>query len=206
MKKLVAVLFLTTLTTACATAGYPLQSMPPSYPGDSGYMGRPMYGPPPMGPAASFQMPVLPIGRWDNVMMLAPGTPVQVLLMDGGMATGLVTRADSTSLSLKVAAGEVELASTRVMRIDRLSSTESAVKDGAKGAALGAGVVGVIGLIAGKVPPARLFAAGGIIGAYNNVEVGLAARRNATIYLAPDVAPVAPAGAQWSPRAVARQR
>ena len=92
MKKLLAPITLAILTTACATAGYPMQQIPPMYPG------RPMYGPPPM-PAvqAGYQLPVLPIGRWDNVMMLAAGTPVQVLLMDGGVATGLVHAADSTS-------------------------------------------------------------------------------------------------------------
>jgi hypothetical protein len=196
MKKILAVLFLSALSTACATAGYPMQQIPPGYPGG------PTYGPP--MPGATYQLPVLPIGRWDNVMMLAAGTPVQVLMMDGGVASGEVARADSTSLSLRVASGEVELASERVMRIDRLAGPGSVVRDGAKGAAFGAGVVGVIGLIAGQTPPARLFAAGGIIGAYNNAALGAMARRNATIYLAPAVAPAAPAGAQLNGRAVRR--
>jgi hypothetical protein len=197
MRKLLAVVTLATLTSACATAGYPYQQLPPGY-----YPGSRVYGPqmglPPYQPA------VQPIGRWDNVMMLAAGTTVQVLLMDGGVATGRVAAADSSSLSLRVVSGNVELASAKIVRIDRLDGPESAVKDGAKGAALGAGVVGVLGLIAGKAPPARLFAAGGIIGAYNNVELGQAARRNAIIYLAAAVAPGAPAGAQWGPRGVPR--
>jgi hypothetical protein len=203
MQRLPSVLFLAALaamTSACATAGYPFQRLPSPY---SAYPGRPMYGQP-MGPTASYPMPALPIGRWDNVMMLAPGTPVQVLLMDGGVASGLVTGADSTSLSLEVVSGEVELASTRIMRVDRVTSSESPIRDGAKGAAFGAGVVGVIGLIAGKVPPARLFAAGGIIGAYNNVELGLSARRTATIYLAPAVAPEARPAAQLAAGAAPR--
>jgi hypothetical protein len=159
-----------------------------------------------MGPALSYPLPALPIGRWDNVMMLAAGTPVQVLLMDGRIATGLVRGADSASLTLKVASGDIELASARVMRVDRLAAPQSAVKDGARGAAFGAGVVGVLGLIAGKVPPARLFAAGGIVGAYNNVEVGAATRRNAVVYLAPQAAPNVPAAAQSGQRIAARQR
>jgi hypothetical protein len=192
MKKLLAVLSLATITTACA---YPLQPAPPG----SGYPGRAaMYGPP-MAPPP-YQPTVLPIGRWDNVMMLAAGTAVQVLRTDGGIATGHVVGADSTSLRLRVASGEVELASGDVMRIDRVGGVSSAVSDGAKGAALGAGAVGVLGLIAGHVPPARLFAAGAIAGGYQNVELGIASRRAATIYLAPAVAPARPAGAQLNAR------
>jgi hypothetical protein len=196
MKKLLAVLFLAANTTGCATAGYPYQQLPPGYPG------RALYGPPPA--PISYQPPVLPIGRWDNVMMLASGTAVQVLLMDGGVATGRVTAADSTSLSLRVASGDVELAAGKIMRIDRLEGAGSAMKDGAKGAAFGAGVVGVIGLIAGRVPPPRLFAAGGIIGAYKNVELGAMARRNAMIYLAPALASGAQAAPQLGQRVVSR--
>ncbi len=137
MTKLLAPITLAILTTACATAGYPMQQMPPDVSGKANVRATAMAA------QAGYQLPVLPIGRWDNVMMLAAGTPVQVLLMDGGVATGLVHAADSTSLSLKVASGEVELASTRIMRVDRLASADSAVKDGARGAAFGAGVVGV---------------------------------------------------------------
>ena len=45
MKKLLAPMTLAILTTACATAGYPMQQMSPMYPG------RPMYGPPPRRPS-----------------------------------------------------------------------------------------------------------------------------------------------------------
>jgi hypothetical protein len=193
MPKLLAVLTLVTMTTACVPAAYPRQWMPP------GYAGSAMYG-----PAARYQPAALPIGRWDNVMMLGPGTPVQVLLMDGGIATGPTIAADSSMLRLRVASGEVELASEKILRVDRLEASGSVVRDGAKGAAFGAGFVGVLGLVAGQVPPARLFAAGGISGAYHNAELGAAARGAATIYLAPAVAPVAPAAAQWTPRGVPR--
>jgi hypothetical protein len=149
------------------------------------------------GPAARYQLTALPIGRWDNVMMLGAGTSVQVLTMDGGMATGQVIGADSSRLRLRVASGEVDLASEDVMRVDRLEGSRSMVSDGAKGAAFGAGAVGVLGLIIGHVPPARLFAAGAIAGAYNNVELGAVARGGATVYLAPAAAPGSPGAAQW---------
>jgi hypothetical protein len=119
---------------------------------------------------------------------------------------GLVRAADSTSLSLKSRIREVELASTRIMRVDRLASEDSAVKDGARGAAFGAGVVGVIGLIVGKVPPARLFAAGGIIGAYNNVEARCHGPQKRDDLPRAGGGADCPGEAQLSPRAMARQR
>jgi hypothetical protein len=188
MKKGLAVLVWTMFASACVPAAY-LQSMPPGYPA------RPTYG-----PAVHYQTPAPPIGRWDNVMMLAAGASVQVLRMDGGVASGRVVAADAISLRLQVAAGQVDLAAGDVMRVDRLEGGGTIVTDGAKGAAVGAGVVGVLGLIAGQVPPPRLFAAGGIAGAYHNVELGAAARGATTIYLAA-VVPAAPPSA---PRAVRR--
>jgi hypothetical protein len=193
MTKVLAVLPLAMMTVACVPAGYPRQRMP------LGYAGGAMYG-----PAARYQPAPLPIGRWDNVMMLGTGTSLQVLMMDGGIATGRMVAADSASLRLRVASGEVELASEEVMRIDRVDAAGSAVRDGAKGAAFGAGFVGVLGLMTGHVPPARVFAAGGIAGAYHNAQLGAVARGASTIYLAPAVAPVPPAAAQWTPRGVPR--
>jgi hypothetical protein len=76
------------------------------------------------------------------------------------------------------------------MRVDRLvAPVTSAVQDGARGAALGAGVVGVLGLISGRVPPPRMFLAGGIIGAYQNVELTRLSGGASIIYLAPSVPP-----------------
>jgi hypothetical protein len=193
MTKLLTVLPLAMMTTACVPAAYLRQGMPP------GYAGGAMYG-----PATRYQPAALPIGRWDNVMMLGRGTAVQVLMMDGAIATGRLVAADSASLRLRVASGEVELASDEVMRIDRVDAAGSAVSDAAKGAAFGAGVVGVLGLVAGQVPPARLFAAGGISGAYSNVQLGSLSRGASTIYLASAVAPGMPAAAQWGPRRVPR--
>jgi hypothetical protein len=78
MQNLIAALALAMVTTACAPVAYTGGARPLGYPGARG-----MYG-----PAARYQISAPPIGRWDNVMMLAAGTPVQVLMMDGGVARG----------------------------------------------------------------------------------------------------------------------
>lgn len=57
-------------------------------------------------------------------------------------------------------------------------------------------VVGVAGLIVGRMPPAGLFAAGGIIGAGHGVELGKKGTGPVTIYLSPAMASGARAGAQ----------
>jgi hypothetical protein len=51
---------------------------------------------------------------------------------------------------------------------------------------LGAGFVGLLGLAGGRMPPARLFAAGAIFGAYETAEFGrqVNARSSVTIYVA----------------------
>nr|MDP9323165.1 hypothetical protein [Acidobacteriota bacterium] len=158
MKKLLLIVPLIGLTAGCA---YPVQSLPGAYAGQ-----RPMY---PRAPGPQFNLASLPIGRWDNVMMTAVGTPLLVLMMNGTTATGEVVAATNDTLRLRVASGEVTFAAADVMRVDRLSGgARSGIKDGARGAAFGAGVVGVLALIAGQAPPARVFAAGAIIGAEQN--------------------------------------
>jgi len=179
MKKLLLIVPFIGITAGCV---YPAQSLSGFYPGQ-----RPMY---PRTPGPQFNLASLPVGRWDNVMMTAVGTPLLVLLMNGTTATGDVVAATSDSLRLRVASGEVELAAADVMRVDRLlGGARNVVKDGARGAAFGAGVVGVMGLIAGHMPPPRLFAAGGIIGAQQNIELGGLARGSSTIYLAEAAVP-----------------
>jgi hypothetical protein len=198
MKKLLLMVPLIGLTAGCA---YPVQSLPGAYAGQ-----RPMY---PRAPGPQFNLASLPIGRWDNVMMTAVGTPLLVLMMNGTTATGEIVAATNDTLRLRVASGEVDFAAADVMRVDRLAGgTRSAVNDGARGAAFGAGVVGVLGLIAGHAPPPRLFAAGAIIGAQQNIELAGAARGASTIYLAEAAAPavVAPAAAAASPAARAGSR
>jgi hypothetical protein len=198
MKKLLLMVPLIGLTAGCA---YPVQSLTGSYAGQ-----RPMY---PRMPGPQFNLASLPIGRWDNVMMTAVGTPLLVLMMNGTTATGEVVAATNDTLRLRVASGEVTFAAADVMRVDRLAGgTRSASKDAARGAAFGAGVVGVLGLIAGHAPPARVFAAGAIIGAEQNVEFGSLARGATTIYLAEAAAPavVHPGPDEASPAARAGSR
>jgi hypothetical protein len=200
MKKLLSIVPLIGLVAGCAC---PVQSLPGAYAGQ-----RPMY---PRAPGPQFNLASLPVGRWDNVMMTAVGTPLLVLMMNGTTATGDVIAATNDTLRLRVASGEVTFAAAGVMRVDRLSAgARSAVKDGVRGAAFGAGVVGVLALIAGQAPPARVFAAGAIIGAEQNVEFGSLARGATTIYLAeaaaPAVVPADPDGASPAARAGSRGR
>jgi len=196
MKRLVLLLPVILLAGGCA---YPSASYPGGF--ASPYSMRPRtYGP-------QVNLGPLPIGRWDNVMMTAVGTPLFVLMMNGSTASGDVVSASVDTLRLHVASGEVELAASEVMRVDRMSGVRrNAVKDGARGAAFGAGVVGVMALIAGQAPPARVFAAGAIVGAEQNLEATAAPRGATTIYLAGGPAPAgAPAGGQYAaPRGAAR--
>ncbi len=191
MKRLVLLLPLVLLAGGCA---YPAQSLSGAYPSQ-----YPMY-PPTYGPQV--KLTYSPIGRWDNVMMTAVGTPLFVLMTNGSTATGEVVSATIDRLSLHVASGDLDLPASDVMRVDRLSGgPRDAVKDGARGAAFGAGVVGVLGLIVGHVPPAHLFAAGAIIGAEQNIAATSLARGATTIYLARGaVPPAAPAGQYARPQ------
>lgn len=116
MKHVILILAATLATSACTPAMY---GQHPRY---SHYRNRPYEAPPPP-----------PIGRWDNVMMLATGTTVRA----------------------------------------------------ARGAAYGAGAVGVLGLIAGRMPPPRLFLAGAIAGAAAGVPPHEMPAGPGTIYLAP---------------------
>ena len=179
MKKLL-VLPLSILATGCVAAGYPMRPPAGAYP-----VQRPMYAQP-----APIQGASLPIGRWDNVMMLAPGSTVQVLMASGAVATAEVIRASTSDLRIRTVSGDLDLPVTDVMRVDRVKGPgNGAVRDGVKGAAWGAGIVGVAGLVIGHMPPPRLFAAGAVIGASQGVQIGRMSAGPATIYLSPAVAP-----------------
>jgi hypothetical protein len=179
MKKLLCLVPLSILVSGCVAAGYEMRQVP------GGYPGRPTMSPQPV----RFQAGGLPIGRWDNVMMLAPGSTVQVLMADGAVATGPVLGASSTSLRIRVASGDVDVPSADVMRVDRLKGLGAGpVRGGVEGAAWGAGIVAVAGLIVGRMPPPRLFAAGAVIGANQSVQLGRMGFDSVTIYLSPAVA------------------
>lgn len=179
MKKLLPIVFVTAaaLTSACAPAGYLLQ--PPG--GRYGHLA------PPPSAYARFEAAPLPVGRWDNVMLLPVATPVLALMMDGRQVGGESVSANAGTLKVRTTSGDVDLPAAEVMRVDRLppSASRDYVEQGARGAAAGAGVVGVLGLIAGHMPPPRLFAAGAIIGASASVQGAAIVRGAVTIYLAP---------------------
>jgi hypothetical protein len=151
----------------------------------------PTYGPrtgPPYVRGAMMvpQPPASPVGRWDNVMMLEPGTPLRVLRMDGTRADGRFHSASPAVL--RVAAGDVahEIPQAEVARVDRLAHFGGDAKaEATRGAAVGMGAVGVIGLIAGQVPPPRLWAAGAVVGGYHGAQAQMHAAGPGTIYLAP---------------------
>lgn len=130
--------------------------------------------------------PPSPVGRWDNVMMLEPGTPIRILRMDGTRADGRFHSASPTVL--RVADGETPLAIpyADVARVDRLAHFGGEMQaEAARGAAVGLGAVGVLGLIAGRMPPPRLWAAGAIVGGYSGAQGQRHAAGPGTIYLAP---------------------
>ena len=130
-----------------------------------------------------------PIGRWDNVMMLPRGMSIDVLTADGQRTTATFVTATNTLLRVESDAGEVEIPAEAVIRIDRWyggpAGTKSVARDAAKGAAVGAGAMGVLGLLTGVAPPSRVVAAGAITGAYNYAESGRAMRTSVVVYLAP---------------------
>ena len=189
MKRITVMIPFLLAATGCV---YPSATTPRPYSGLRPYPGS--YGP-------QVQLGYLPVGRWDNVMMTAVGTPLFVLTMDGGTATGEIVSSTIDNLRLRVASGDVDLAAADIVRVDRLrGANRDLVKDGARGAAYGVAVVGVLGLIAGIVPPAHLFAAGGIIGANQNVQDSLAARGATMIYLARGIVPSGPGPQQGTPQ------
>ncbi len=82
----------------------------------------------------------------------------------------------------------MDLPATNVMRVDRVKGPGAGpVRDGVEGAAWGAGVVGVVGLILGRMPPPRLFAAGAVIGANQSIQYGKLGMDPVTIYVSPTV-------------------
>src|SRR3954465_5973743 len=127
MKRVVLLLPLVAVLGGCA---YPAASLSSRYPGQ--YPLRPR----PYGPQVNFGG--LPVGRWDNVMLTAEGTPLFVLMMNGDTASGEVVSATNDNLRLHVASGEVDLPASNVMRVDRVTGNSDLVKDSGRGAAYGA--------------------------------------------------------------------
>lgn len=173
--RLRALLVVALVSGACAPLPYQAGPYPGPYARMNPYPSR--YRPEPASTSV--------VGRWDNVMMLAAGTPVQVLTMDGGKAAGEVTSADVSALRLLTASGEVALEADQVMRVDRVTAYKDYRAAAGRGAAIGAGAVGVMGLLVGHMPPARVFGAGAIMGASAGVQDMSYDAGPVTIYLSP---------------------
>lgn len=127
------------------------------------------------------------VGRWDNVMLLPAGTPVQVLMFDGRKPGGEVSSADGDTLRIVTPSGQVELPRSDVMRVDRLPppAAQDYGKAAGLGAASGAAIAGVVGLLVGHMPPAHVVAASAMMGAGAGVQDAASVRVPVMIYLAP---------------------
>ena len=154
------------------------------------------FGPPPRYRAMASPVALSPpSGRWDTVMMLEHGTPVRVLRMDGSRADGQYLSASPTILRLEAEGSVLEIPQLDVVRLDRLPHVGPAARtEAARGAMVGAGAVGVVGLITGRLPHARHWAAGAILGGYGAAQVQIHAAGPGTIYLAPMPTTADPAG------------
>ncbi|MBA3886040.1 MAG: hypothetical protein H0X67_09955 [Acidobacteria bacterium] len=162
-----------------------------AYPGMYG----PRMAPPHQRAMMAPQAPASPVGRWDNVMMLEPGVPLRVLRMDGTRADGRFRSASPTVLRVSAVDTALEIAHADVARVDRLTHFgEDARAETARGAAVGLGTVGVLGLITGRMPPARHWGAGAIVGGYAAGQSQMMVAGPGTIYLAPAIAAPAAAG------------
>jgi len=193
-KALMIIPFAAAATTAACVPMYggALNGVTPAYP----Y--RPaVYGPSMPIPTGS------PVGRWDHVMMLPRGASIEVLTADGQRTAAAFVTATNSIVRVHTDAGETEIAADTVIRVDRWyggpAGAASVARDAGKGAAVGAGAIGVLGLLVGAAPPARVVAAGAIAGAYNSAETGRAVRRTITVYLAPSIA-----GGRPTPISIAR--
>src|SRR3972149_3708381 len=102
MKRLMALTLLgaaAATAAACVPGGYPMRGVPGPY-----GMARPypsVRGAPPAS---------IGVGRWDNVMLLPPATPVLVLMMDGRKAGGQFLSADAVTVKVLTPSGGVALA------------------------------------------------------------------------------------------------
>jgi hypothetical protein len=182
MRNVIRVVFIAAMlmSAACVPAygpaGMPMMPVAPYHP--------PVYGP--MMPVPSQSAPR---GGWDNVMMLPAGAALDVLTADGRRTAGSFVAATNTWVRVQLAGGtETEIGAADVIRIDRWlggpAGAQSVARDAAKGALVGAGAMGVLGLLVGHVPPARAFAAGALASAYQHEEMGRVYRRSVIVYLA----------------------
>ena len=157
-------------------------------------------GPPPGGPSARPVMSlsplvpgyagVSPIGRWDVVMTLEPGHAVQVLMPDATVVKGTVVGVTFSSLRVRAGAGDLDLPATDVMRVDSvIAPGPGPLRNGAVGAAWGVGLVALVGLVVGRVPPAGAFVGTAALAANQSIQYGRRPRDPVTIYVSPAMVP-----------------
>ena len=168
------------LTTGCSTVMYP------GYPGGH----RPSL----VSRRAGYAADSAPVGRWDNVMRLAPGSTIDVLTRNGMAHVGGFAVADETHVWLKVAGAERPVARLEIVRVDLVglpgSTTVAVAKRAGLGALIGtAGAAVIAGVIGGQAwpPPGPLLRGGAAGGAWAGGEAELAERYPRAIYLAPSL-------------------
>lgn len=158
------------------------------------------YGPPGGYPPPFYRAPYQltpsvnsgPVGRWSNVMMLPPGAEIAVVTDEGRLTLGSFMAATNAFVRMTSRSGEVEIPAGAVTRVDWTRGGRNTIaRDALAGGALGVGAVGLLGLAGGHMPPARLFAAGAIFGAYESTQWDrqVNAQSTVTIYLAPPAPP-----------------
>ena len=111
MKKALIIIPFATLS---ATAGCMPMYGAPMHASPSAFPLRPAV----YGPSVAMGTTV-PIGRWDNVMMLPRGTSIDVLTADGQRTTATFLIATNTVLRVQSDNGEAEIPAESVIRIDR---------------------------------------------------------------------------------------
>ena len=176
MRKALVIVPLAVLTTGCSQLLYP-------------GLGHPMMAPYSRRTAA-LAMP--PIGRWDNVMRLPAASTVDVLTVDGVPTVGSIVSATAQSVTLRSGGVDVRVDRREIVRVDLVDLAGSEVaevaKSTARGAALGAAAVTVVGAVIGGQawpPPGVLVRAGVAAGAASGLQTGLATRQRRILYIAP---------------------
>ena len=167
-------------TSACAP--YPAPYVP-GYAGFAQPLVRPL-------PAVSVDQSASARGRWDNVMLLAGGSVIGVLTMDG-QRVGTLSRADGYRIRLVVDGIEQEIARQDVLRVDLVhlpgSDVRAVARKTAGGALLGAGAAALFaGVLGGSAwpPPGVLVRGGAALGGVSGAASGLAEREGRVIYIA----------------------
>ncbi len=159
----------------------------------------PMYlGPRSMaGPRGIAVAPPSPVGRWDAVMILEPGSIVGLMTADGSTHTGRFVRAGADWIRIIEQGAEADVERLEVVRVDLLRRPAGAVfpKRVLGGALSGALVLAGMEMFVGSAfkgslhtPSVRTLAGGAAAGAAAGVVDGLMQQQQRTIYVSPRIA------------------